>query len=432
MENRRDLLKRSAGVGVASFGLLAGLNKVHAAEVGKPIPVGSALPLSGVAAADGVEYRNGLTLAAEEINAAGGILGRPIQLHVEDTGNMGPVLTTQAMQRLIDKYNVPAIINGYNDATNMAEMDTAADADIIFTHYNTLLSHNIKFNSNPAKYYGCFQSCPPEYYYGVGLLVYLKTLMAAKRWTPVNRKIAIIPSSFEYAIVIANAIRDKAKDFGWEVSLFETVPFPNNQWGPTLAKIRLDPPSLIAVTHPLPQDLAQFALQFTSQPTKSLLYMQYGPSLPTFRQIGGKATTGVIYSTLVGCLPDSFSETFRHTYTQKFGPNSTYLTGSQTYDSLWKWALSAAIAGGPGEAYEKKQTQKVAQVMRQLVYRGTSGTSRVDPAGQSAYCYPTQTPDPSLGMPHQFLQIQDPAKQPVLISPDLYAETQFVPPPWMS
>ncbi|MCB8883711.1 amino acid ABC transporter substrate-binding protein [Acidisoma cellulosilytica] len=432
MDNRRGLLKRSAGVGAASIGLLAGINKASAADAGKPIPVGSALPLSGIAAADGVEYRNGLTLAAEEINAAGGILGRPIQLHIEDTGNMGPVLTTQAMQRLIDRYNVPAIINGYNDATNMAEMDTAADADIIFSHYNTLLSANTKFNSNPKKYYGCFQGCPPEYYYGVGLLVYLKTLMDEKRWTPANRKIAIIPSSVEYAIVIANAIRDKAKDFGWEVSLFETVPFPNNQWGPTLAKIRQDTPGVIAVTHPLPQDLAQFALQFTPQPTNSLLYMQYGPSLPAFRQIGGKATTGVIYSTLIGCVPDEFSEQFRHDYTQKFGPNSTYLTGSQTYDALWKWALSAAIAGGPGEPYQKAQAQKIAQVMRQLVYRGTSGTSRVDPDGQSAYCYPTQTPDPSLGMPHQFLQVQDATKTPALIAPDLYAQAKFVTPPWMS
>ena len=45
--------------------------------------------------------------------------------------------------------------------------------------------------------------------------------------------------------------------------------------------------------------------------------------------------------------------------------------------------------------------------MKRLIYRGVNGIYRVDPEGQSAFCYPTQVTDPSLGMPHQFLQHQD-------------------------
>ncbi|MCF3971929.1 hypothetical protein, partial [Pseudomonas aeruginosa] len=86
----------------------------------------------------------------------------------------------------------------------------------------------------------------------------------------------------------------------------------------------------IIVTHFLPQDLAQFMVQFLSQPTNSLVYMQYGPSLPAFREIGGESINGVIYSTVVGCLPDEFSKPFRESYRAKFGPNSAYITGSQT------------------------------------------------------------------------------------------------------
>jgi branched-chain amino acid transport system substrate-binding protein len=425
------MLQGVLGAGAAGGALLADMNNSAQAQDATPIAVGSALPMSGFAAADGIEFKNGLELAAEEINAAGGILGRPIELHIEDTKEMGADLVTQSMQRLVDRYNTPVLINGYNLGTNMAEMDVAADNDIIMMHYNTLISHNEKFKTDPERYYGSFQGDPPEYWYGPGCLNFLKTLSEGGKWKAPNKKIAIIPSANEYSIVIANAIRDKAKEYGFEVSLFETVPFPTNQWGPTLAKLRQDPPAAILVTHFLPQDLAQFMVQFLAQPINSLVYMQYGPSLPAFREIGGESINGVVYSTVVGCLPDDFSKPFREAYRAKFGPKSAYITGSQTYDGLWMWALAAAIAGGPGEPFKKEQTQKVAAVMRRNVYRGVNGTYRADPAGQSAYCYPTQVADPSLGMPHQFLQHQDYKTDPKLIAPTLYATDEFILPPWI-
>lgn len=134
---------------------------------------------------------------------------------------------------------------------------------------------------------------------------------------------------------------------------------------------------------------------------------------------------------MIGCLPDDFSKSFRESYRAKFGPNSAYITGSQTYDGLWMWALAAAIAGGPGEPFNKEQTTKVANAMKRLVYRGVNGTYRADPAGQSAFCYPTQVADPSLGMPHQFLQHQDYKTDPKLIAPVLYATDGFILPPWI-
>lgn len=432
MMNRRSLLRSSLASG-AGLSLLAGMNAGPAqAAGGDPIPVGAALPMSGAAAADGIEFQNGLNLAIEEINSVGGVLGRPLELHIEDTAEMGADVVSQAMQRLIDRHETPVIINGYNYGTNMVEMDVAADSDVIFCHYNTLISHNNKFNEDPDRYYGCFQGDPPEFYYGPGLLSYLNNLVETGQWTPPNRKIALVASSVEYSIVIANAVREFAEEAGWEISIYETVQFPTNQWGPTLAKIRQDEPAVIAVTHFLPQDLAAFMTQFVPQPTNSLVYMQYGPSLPAFKEIGGDAVEGVLYSTVVGCLPDEFSEAFRTIYREKFGPNAAYLTGSQTYDGLWKWALSAAIAGGPGEPYDREQAQAVAAAMNRLIYRGVNGVCRFDPEGQSAFTYPAQINDASLGMPHQFLQHQDLTSDPVLIAPGSYAKGSFVMPPWIS
>lgn len=428
VNRRRFLTGGAATVGAAA--MLSQINEVRA-QSGDPVPIGSALPLSGAAAADGVEFRQGLELAAEEINEAGGILGRPIELHFQDTGDMGADNVSQAMQRLIDLNNVHAIINGYNVGTNMIEMEVAADNDIIMVHYNTFISHNVKFNGDPERYYGCFQGDPPEFYYGPGFLLFLQQLEAAGAWTRPNNKLAVIPSANEYSIVIANAVRDRAQEYGFEISLFETVPFPNSQWGPVLAKLREDPPAAVAVTHFLPQDLAQFMVQFRADPTPSLVYMQYGPSLPAFREIGGENVNGVLYSTVIGALPDEFGKPYEMKYKERYGENSAHNTASQTYEGLWHYALAAAIANGSGEPFDREQNRKVATTMRNLIYRGVNGATRFDPAGQSAFCYPTQVGDPSLGMPHQFLQHQDYREQARLIAPDLYKTHDFKMPPWI-
>ncbi|MGK5559201.1 ABC transporter substrate-binding protein, partial [Actinomadura kijaniata] len=62
-------------------GLLGGGSK----EEGKgPILVGMDIPLSGDSAEIGPYMRNGAQLAVDEINGRGGVLGRKLQLRVED------------------------------------------------------------------------------------------------------------------------------------------------------------------------------------------------------------------------------------------------------------------------------------------------------------------------------------------------------------
>lgn len=66
-----------------------------------PIPVGFAGPLSGSSSDLGVQGRNGATLAIEEINEAGGIAGRPLELIARDDWNdpdLVPLLNTELVE----------------------------------------------------------------------------------------------------------------------------------------------------------------------------------------------------------------------------------------------------------------------------------------------------------------------------------------------
>jgi branched-chain amino acid transport system substrate-binding protein len=439
-ETRRDILKTAAlgGVGTAALGagMLADINfskGVKAAD-GDPIPVGQGAGYTGWGAADGNEFRNGLNMAIEEINAMGGILGRPLEPHFEDTTDQGPDQVIPAFQRMIDSKGVHAIINGYNASVATAEYDTIADSGIIYLHNNTDQSQNDVVSSDPEKYFSCFQNDPVETWYGPGVVRFVNGLESQKVWTRPNNRVAIITIAQRYSVRIAEGARDTLPEAGFENALFETVAFPTTDWGPVLAKVREVDPAVIICTHWLPQDQAQFMLQFTPNPTNSIVYFQYGASLNAFRDIGGPSVNGTIYSTVIGALQDKTGMAFQDKYRAKFGEKSTPMVGSQTYDGCYLFAIAASLAGGSGEPGDFDQNVKVADRLRSLIYRGVGGTTRFYPEYQSAVPYPTDQEvsenDPSLGMPHLFLQIPDHKKPPILIAPDPYTKAKFQTPPW--
>ena len=181
---RRNFLK-SAGATALGAGMMSSASILQTANAGtaatgKPIPIGSAVPLTGWAAADGIEYKRGIELAVEEVNEMGGILGRPLKLHFEDTKVMGPDNVVPAMQRLIDRHEVHAIINGYNSATGTAEYDMIADDGIMYFHANTDVQHHHAIEKNPGKYDTIFMSDPAEAWYGPGLLKFFRGLDGIK------------------------------------------------------------------------------------------------------------------------------------------------------------------------------------------------------------------------------------------------------------
>ncbi len=430
--SRREFIKR-AGLGtVGGAAALGGIAAPAAAQNSEPVIVGGPAPLTGAIAADGIEFKQGMEMAAEEINEAGGILGRPIQLAFADSESGGDDKVTSAGQRLIDRDGASVLISGYNLGSGTALQNVAADASVIYLHADTNRAHTEMVSTDPERYWQSFMYCPSELYYGFAYLDFIKTLADSGQFVGSNKKIALVTGPIPYSINIANSIRDEAAKYGFEISLYETVEAPTSDWGPTLAKIREDEPGYIVITHFFPGDQAQFMKQFLTNPTNSLVYLQYGASLAAFRDIAQEAANDVLYATNIGVLSGEIGSDFASRYLAKFGDKASPNGGAQTYEALHMYAQAAAIAGGVGEAYDDVQNKRIADVLRKMIYRGPTGAIRFDQKPQQAFSFPVQTNDPSLGMAHIFSQIETYEENGKIISPPPYNVIDFRKPHWIS
>jgi len=78
-----------------------------------PLKIGVVIPLTGQWAPYGEQMRQGIDLAAENVNRAGGIDGTPVRVIYED-GEAKPAKSMQAFNKLINVDKVPAVISGFS------------------------------------------------------------------------------------------------------------------------------------------------------------------------------------------------------------------------------------------------------------------------------------------------------------------------------
>ncbi|MFG1203490.1 ABC transporter substrate-binding protein [Xanthobacter aminoxidans] len=111
--------------GVAVFGL-AFSGAAYAAD---PIKIGLSGPFTGGSSSMGVSMRDGVKLAVEEVNKAGGVLGRPLQLIERDDEAKNEV-GVQIAQELINKEGVVATLGYINTGVALASQRFYQEAEI--------------------------------------------------------------------------------------------------------------------------------------------------------------------------------------------------------------------------------------------------------------------------------------------------------------
>lgn len=429
---RRKFLAGMGGAGIAGLAiggvggaiLGSGGDSGGTSGSGGSIKVAGAVPLTGPYAGDGKQMRQGIEMAQSEINDAGGVGGAELVVEFMDVKDFAPDLTVSTFRKIAADKEIAAVLSGYILSIG-PEIDVAAEAKLPYYGTNTSSAAVAQIAKDPKKYDTCFPNLDStDVWYGKMFPGFVEQLIEGKQYKPLNRKIAIISANNGYSASIAKITRQEMEKIGWTTSLFETAVAPVSNWGPTLAKIRQDPPDIIFNTDLAPGDLAAFAKQFVENPTPSLVYGQYGPSIPEFLELAGSAADGWIWASLVGRLPDEEGVKWANRFKKMFNQDPGVSMDSITYDLTHIWANAASMAADPFNGTE------VAYWTRQTRYRGVCGVYWPRQPGNYVETYPAETKDASAGQPGMYFQVQDGKHR--IIAPAPFIEREFEIPPWMA
>lgn len=95
-------------------------------KTSEPIRIGLLPPLSGLVEIYGSEISNAARIACDEINARGGVLGRPLELVIEDDGSL-PDTAVPAALRLVEQHHCVAIIGNLLSNSRIAVATQVAE-----------------------------------------------------------------------------------------------------------------------------------------------------------------------------------------------------------------------------------------------------------------------------------------------------------------
>lgn len=124
--HRRTFVQAMAGAAFATTLLASG-----GAWAADPIKIGLVTALSGQSARSGEALTRGATIAIEEINAKGGVLGRPLQL-VRRDDESNPAKGLISARELIQREKVAAVIGGLDTPVALAIVPFANNAKVPF------------------------------------------------------------------------------------------------------------------------------------------------------------------------------------------------------------------------------------------------------------------------------------------------------------
>lgn len=107
-------MKRRDALGVLAAAAASGSAAPAFAQANAPYKVGVTFPLTGPFASNATEYLTSIEIARDEINARGGVKGRPIALVVEDT-QASPQGGVAAFRKVVQVDGVQAVISVYTN-----------------------------------------------------------------------------------------------------------------------------------------------------------------------------------------------------------------------------------------------------------------------------------------------------------------------------
>ena len=290
--------------------------------------------------------------------------------------------------------------------------------------------------SDPEKYKNIFQVDPTEVPYGIGFPPFLEALIAQGLFNPPSKTIYIIEGDIVYGQTISQAARRRLpRPAGRSSASIRSTPRAGRRRWPTgrrsSPRCKDSGASVVFNTHWNPADHAAFMKAWAADPPDAFVYLQYGASVPEFLELAGDAANGVVWATVLGTMNDPVGLAFQERYQAKWDAPAGFSNAGTGYDEVYMLAHAWGITGDT-----RNFEANIAELKRNI-HRGVSGGYWFghERRRTSASRTRPRSPDPSLGNPHLFFQIQPDdsgALSHQIIDPAPYIQTEYVKPPWLS
>jgi branched-chain amino acid transport system substrate-binding protein len=258
-----------------------------AALSAQTVKIGALAPLTGFAAADGASVKNSLKLAVDHINAAGGLLGKKVEVVLYDD-QADPKEATALARKLIEQDEVKAFVAGSYSMPSRAVAPLFNDEKIPL-----VAAYAVHPDVTAGgKYSYCFRN---------GFLGAVEGKAAG--YTCVNllkgKKIAVLTSDNDFGKEMAagfKAFMESPAGQAAKVVSYQTYPMSEKDYKPYLSKIKADNPDIVFSggyyfqSGPMVKQAREMGItaQFVGEE---------GADSPEFVQIAGPASEGFVIVT---------------------------------------------------------------------------------------------------------------------------------------
>ena len=218
------MTRRQALASAGAAAIATGLAK-PAIAANEPIRIGYLPALTGPSSSTGIGINRGIQLAVQEINAAGGVNGRQLELITRDTQSE-PTKAVNGAAELTHGEKVSVVFGPVNSGESLAVVPLLARAKVPQVHpcwVDTL--------TDPKKYPMCFRNAPTNQQIGSAANRYVVEVLKRK-------KVAVISDTTGYGTASVNAYGPMLKAQGAEVVYQGNVDAANPDLRPELLRMQ--------------------------------------------------------------------------------------------------------------------------------------------------------------------------------------------------
>jgi branched-chain amino acid transport system substrate-binding protein len=266
-----SMVRKILVLGMAITLLTAGL--AYGAD---PIKLGAVMRLS-IGADDGIPCTRGVEMAVEEVNKAGGINGRKVELIVEDEKD-SPAAAVNAVQKLINVDKVVAILGPMTSGDTMASGKIADDAKVVMISPTATTPKLSGYGANICR--GCSR---------IDRQAEVLTDWVVKNWKP--KTVAIFFSNEPYGKGCADLFTKFFEKQGIKVVATESFMRGSRDFKAQLTKIKGANPDILFIPGYTPET-APAAAQARQLGMKQKILGVYGDMNPAYIKLAGSAAEG--------------------------------------------------------------------------------------------------------------------------------------------